>query len=322
AHPSGQQPYRIITGVSEKLGEDGKFIFTAPDTEEFIQAPGKYKGIPILVKAKIGGQLYQATLQSDGYYTLMQTTLKSPFIIPVVPYANNFALRDSLGRSFSPVITYTLNQTPVVWKTTDIYTNKAVYFQMSVDSTSKNLVLIEITRKNPLVFRTKIWFDPQNDARYLRYESPLPYSDPKYVYFVTDNKLEPPNGYLFPTAIMIGFFDGTDKQNQFKTSLVSDNGVAVFDLTQIKPFFKSDKAMITEAKKEDSTPGGIDFDLNKVKLETGNSNGEIRFHPDAATLLQLQNASVFTPQILNLQPVTDLKVFLGLNNDSVQTHVS
>ena len=44
----------------------------------------------------------------------------------------------------------------------------------------------------------------------------------------------------------------------------------------------------------------------------GNDKGGIKFHLDPAMLKQLQNAPGFTPVIINIEPMTDLSVFLGL----------
>ena len=70
--------------------------------------------------------------------------------------------------------------------------------------------------------------------------------------------------------------------------------------------------------------GGIDFNSDKMNLETrvdsrfrGNDIKEdkegIKFTMDPAMLEQLKNAPGFTPVIINIQPMTDLRGFLGLN---------
>ena len=61
--------------------------------------------------------------------------------------------------------------------------------------------------------------------------------------------------------------------------------------------------------------GGIDLTANKTPLEvkTGSRTSEgISFKIDPAMLAQLQNAPGFMPVIINIQPLIDLKVFLGL----------
>ena len=67
--------------------------------------------------------------------------------------------------------------------------------------------------------------------------------------------------------------------------------------------------------------GGIDFKPDKVdsafavKMDSrlrGNDKEGIRFHIDPAMLEQLQNAPGFMPVIINIQPMNDLRMFLGL----------
>lgn len=73
--------------------------------------------------------------------------------------------------------------------------------------------------------------------------------------------------------------------------------------------------------------GGIDLTPANMHLQTkvmdsrlrgndsrGNGNGSsgIQFHISPAMLAQLQNAPGFTPVIINIQPMNDLKVFLGI----------
>jgi hypothetical protein len=64
-----------------------------------------------------------------------------------------------------------------------------------------------------------------------------------------------------------------------------------------------------------ATRGGIDFTANKTPLEIKNASAGIKFHIDPAMLAQLQNAPGFTPIIINIQPMADIKVFLGLKEE-------
>ncbi|MBF0490906.1 MAG: hypothetical protein HQL15_09930 [Candidatus Omnitrophica bacterium] len=66
----------------------------------------------------------------------------------------------------------------------------------------------------------------------------------------------------------------------------------------------SDQAMLEK--------GGIDFTSNKTFQVKNDGNGEIKFHLDSAQLVQLQNAPGFIPVIISVQPMTDLKAFLGI----------
>ncbi|MBF0490991.1 MAG: hypothetical protein HQL15_10375 [Candidatus Omnitrophica bacterium] len=78
------------------------------------------------------------------------------------------------------------------------------------------------------------------------------------------------------------------------------------------PVQKKDKAMHSSTSNLSNT-GGIDFNSDKMNLETRNSGGEMTFHLDPAQLAQLRNVPGFTPVIINIQPMIDLRGFLGLN---------
>jgi len=58
--------------------------------------------------------------------------------------------------------------------------------------------------------------------------------------------------------------------------------------------------------------GGIDFNSGLINLQLQNAGKDIRFHIDPVLLHQLQNAPGFVPVITNIQPVNDLKAFLGI----------
>ena len=60
--------------------------------------------------------------------------------------------------------------------------------------------------------------------------------------------------------------------------------------------------------------GGIDLTPANMHLETQNGGQTIKFHLDPAQLAQLQNAPGFVPVIINIQPLKDLKQFLGINS--------
>ena len=76
-------------------------------------------------------------------------------------------------------------------------------------------------------------------------------------------------------------------------------------------------------RKTTSDFGGIDFKPDKVdsafavKMDSrlrGNDKEGIKFHIDPAMLKQLQNAPGFMPVIINIQPMDDLRLFLGLGS--------
>jgi len=49
-----------------------------------------------------------------------------------------------------------------------------------------------------------------------------------------------------------------------------------------------------------------------MNLQTQNNGRAIKFSMDPAMLKQLQNAPGFVPVIINIQPMTDLRAFLGV----------
>ncbi len=66
-----------------------------------------------------------------------------------------------------------------------------------------------------------------------------------------------------------------------------------------------------------SSRGGIDLTTDKALTVQNNGHG-IKFHIDPTMLQQLQNAPGFVPVIISVQPMTNLKLWLGLND---QEHV-
>jgi len=60
-----------------------------------------------------------------------------------------------------------------------------------------------------------------------------------------------------------------------------------------------------------SNTGGIDLTPANMKLQTQDSNGEMRFHLDLVMLQQLQNAVGFEPVIVNVQQINNVRDFLG-----------
>ncbi len=64
--------------------------------------------------------------------------------------------------------------------------------------------------------------------------------------------------------------------------------------------------------------GGIDLQADKINLHRQNDGQEINVHADPAMIEQFQNAPGFVPVIINIRPLTDIRMFLGINKD--QTH--
>ncbi len=64
------------------------------------------------------------------------------------------------------------------------------------------------------------------------------------------------------------------------------------------------------------TKGGIDFNADKLNVETQTRGGEIKFEIDPQQLRELQYVPGFTPVIINIQPMTNVRMFLGLKEKS------
>jgi len=60
--------------------------------------------------------------------------------------------------------------------------------------------------------------------------------------------------------------------------------------------------------------GGIDFNAAQMNLQINNAGEGIKFNLDPKMLAQLQHAPGFEPVIINIQPLVDLKSFLGIVN--------
>ncbi|MBF0571124.1 MAG: hypothetical protein HQL12_04565 [Candidatus Omnitrophica bacterium] len=70
-----------------------------------------------------------------------------------------------------------------------------------------------------------------------------------------------------------------------------------------------DKALIANSAQN----GGIDLTRDKMNLQVHKERDGIGFSFDPVMLQQLQNVSGFVPVIINIQPMTDLRQFLGLS---------
>lgn len=75
-----------------------------------------------------------------------------------------------------------------------------------------------------------------------------------------------------------------------------------------------DKAQISEHNVDRN--GGIDLTSDQA-LKVENNGQKIKFHVNPGMLQQLQNAPGFTPVIINIQPMTDLRLFLGLKANKI-----
>ncbi|MDE2222180.1 MAG: hypothetical protein KGK03_03815, partial [Candidatus Omnitrophica bacterium] len=62
---------------------------------------------------------------------------------------------------------------------------------------------------------------------------------------------------------------------------------------------------------QDNNLGGIDLTRSQMNLQVAHSAGQIQFRLDQAMVHQLKNVSGFRPVIINIQPMDDLRRFLG-----------
>jgi len=73
--------------------------------------------------------------------------------------------------------------------------------------------------------------------------------------------------------------------------------------------------------KEEPLRGGIDLTPAKMNLQTkidaAQGGPGIKFHLDPALLEQLQSAPGFVPVIIDMHPVTDIRLFLGIKEASI-----
>jgi len=76
---------------------------------------------------------------------------------------------------------------------------------------------------------------------------------------------------------------------------------------------------ILTARGDAAQKGGIDFNPEKMNTQVQNYGGAINFDFDPAMIQQLQNMPGFSPVIINIRPLNDLKMFLGSNDPAIGT---
>jgi DNA mismatch repair ATPase MutS/CheY-like chemotaxis protein len=81
------------------------------------------------------------------------------------------------------------------------------------------------------------------------------------------------------------------------------------------PIYRQDGAMNAGQGLTIARRGGIDLTPAHMNLQIRNTGEAIKFHIDPAQLAQLQNAPGFVPVIINIQPMRDLRAFLGVPSD-------
>ncbi len=109
--------------------------------------------------------------------------------------------------------------------------------------------------------------------------------------------------------------------NDAQTAKDTDRVMKTEELSAVSPDYKhialgtvvppGDAAM--RVGKALTNKGGIDFTATKTPLEVHNAGEGIKFQLDPAMLQQLQNAPGFVPVIINIEPMINLREFLGIN---------
>ncbi|MBI3315340.1 MAG: hypothetical protein HYZ86_05330 [Candidatus Omnitrophica bacterium] len=97
--------------------------------------------------------------------------------------------------------------------------------------------------------------------------------------------------------------------DEFKTAIqaIEQRGVKVEEVLR-RGFGGNPNAAMLE------NTGGIDLNVADDILKVQNQNGEIKFNVDPAMLEQFRNVPGFVPVIINVQPMNNLKVFLGISD--------
>jgi len=105
---------------------------------------------------------------------------------------------------------------------------------------------------------------------------------------------------------------------KFKTVVVQSRDQSV-DFAMNSDEMMAQKGKEPVSISDVSENGGIDLTSAIMNLQTRNMGGLIQFHPDLAMLKQLQNAPGFIPTIINIQPMNDLRQFLELPDNHINS---
>jgi len=115
-----------------------------------------------------------------------------------------------------------------------------------------------------------------------------------------------PKDVFFPDAMTQKFVKEASKENRQKVQK------SLKDTSEKWAARNYNAAMTVNNKPE--REGGIDLTAANMHVQTRNSGREIKFNLDPAMLQRLLNAPGFVPVIINIQPMTDIAKFLGLNS--------
>ena len=78
----------------------------------------------------------------------------------------------------------------------------------------------------------------------------------------------------------------------------------------------ADRAMMGEVP-SGQTPGGIDFNANNLNLKEQGSGVEIQFNFESLQGLQPDQVNGILPVIINITPVTNFPLLLGLSLENI-----
>jgi hypothetical protein len=110
---------------------------------------------------------------------------------------------------------------------------------------------------------------------------------------------------------------GIDKAREFFKNYQSQRNLADEYPESRKDFLMKFDAEVQKFLDSAMTnTGGIDLTPASTTLQDQHSGEGIKFHLDPAMLAQLQNAPGFVPVIINMQPLTNLQQFLGIQDSS------
>ena len=73
---------------------------------------------------------------------------------------------------------------------------------------------------------------------------------------------------------------------------------------------------LTSKMQSKAIRGGIDLTAAKMHLQTQNGGSEIKFNINPAMLAQFRDAPGLVPFIIKVQPLTDLRQFLGISENT------
>jgi len=104
-----------------------------------------------------------------------------------------------------------------------------------------------------------------------------------------------------------------DRQGMMQVLFVQKTRDGIKELNKNIVEWRPNQAMSGEKGDKAVIRGGIDFTANRTSVEIQHTGEGIKFHLNPTQLAQLQNTTGFIPVIINIQPMTDVRTFLGLN---------